>query len=90
MLIGIVWMPVTAYRSSRETRACARVTIASVRAVPVVEREPEEPSVGVEQCVVDPPRVDPDAGEACPAGRAPESEQRLLEQLEQIPVQAVG
>ena len=32
VLIGIVWMPVTAYSSGAGTRACARATIPSVRA----------------------------------------------------------
>ena len=31
VLIGIVWMPVVRYISSRETRACARSTMPTVR-----------------------------------------------------------
>ena len=31
VLIGIVWMPVVRYSSSRETRACARSTMPAVR-----------------------------------------------------------
>jgi hypothetical protein len=32
VLIGIVWIPVTEYRSLRETRSCARAIAPSVRA----------------------------------------------------------
>ena len=31
VLIGIVWMPVVRYSSSRVTRACARATMPTVR-----------------------------------------------------------
>ncbi len=31
VLMGMVWMPVTAYSASRLTRLCARATIPSVR-----------------------------------------------------------
>ena len=87
VLIGIVWMPVTVYSSAAGTRANARYH--PVRApVAVVERQPEHPAAAVEQRVVDAPAVDPDAGAA--GRRRAQALQRLGEEVQQVPAQAVG
>ena len=87
VLIGIVWMPVTAY-SSLARHALERALDHPVGAlVAVVERQAEHAVLAVEQRVVDAPGVDADARELARAAQAVE---RLGEQVQQVPAQAVG
>ncbi len=90
VLIGIVWMPVTAYSSLARDERVRRLDHPVRARVAVVEREPEHAVVPVEQRVVDAPRVHADAAQLRAPGRLGEAVQRLGEQRHQVPAHPVG
>ena len=87
VLIGIVWMPVAAYSSLGGHALERPLDHARGPLVAVVERQAEHPVAPVEQRVVDAPRVHADPGERAGAAQALE---RLGEQVQEVPAQAVG
>ena len=88
VLIGIVWMPVTAYSSARGTRANARSTMPVGARVAVVERQAEHAAVARRAARSRRPRCRRRRRRSGPARAQPL--ERLGEQVQQVPAQAVG
>ena len=67
MLIGVVWMPVIAYRSSRDILLCARASIPS-SANRGSETAARASAAGIEQRVIHAPSVHPNPSKRCSRG----------------------